>query len=132
MEQKTRITLKYAWVFGFILLGIILNYLNVGGSEFVGFTSVGSWLIYVGFMGVFIITLQTIFKKKRQTDERMEFIATKALKITFLFLIIGAFVLMIIDGIKTIIIPYHMFMSYMICVLLVIYFISYKFLIWRN
>lgn len=59
----------------------------------------------------------------------MEFVAAKALRITFLSLLITSFITMVIDGIKAITIPYHMFMSYLICGLLIIYLVTYKILL---
>jgi len=44
----------------------------------------------------------------------------------------GSFVITIIDGIKTINVPYHLFMSYMVCILLLIDIISYKLLLRYN
>jgi hypothetical protein len=131
MKNKTRLGLKYGFAVFLIIAGLILMYLKIG-EEFLGFSSVGSWLIYVGFVMLAIIILQLISNKKRIVDERMEFIATKAARITFLALIIFAFLIMIIDGIKPITIPYSYFMSYLISGIVFIYFISYQVLLKRN
>jgi hypothetical protein len=131
MKNKTRLGLKYGFAVFLIIAGLILMYLKIG-EEFLGFSSVGSWLIYVGFVMLAIITLQLISNKKRIVDERMEFVATKAARITFLALIIFAFLIMIIDGIKPITMPYSYFMSYLISGIVFIYFISYQVLLKRN
>ncbi|MBU1135913.1 MAG: hypothetical protein KJ559_00165 [Nanoarchaeota archaeon] len=130
MENKTRVTIMYAIALVAFILGLLFNYFKIGSPHFQTFGSVGNWLIYLGFVGLIIATVRLIFvSKKKTTDERMEFVATKALRISFLSLIIGAFIIMIIDGIKTITIPYHMFMSYLVCGLLLIYIIAYKILL---
>lgn len=75
---------------------------------------------------IVIITLQMLFKKKRIVDERMEFIAAKASRITYIFIILFAFVIMIVDGIKAIELPYSYFMSYLICAIMIVYLLAYK------
>ena len=109
-----------------IVAGIVLSQLGIG-EEFLGFTSVGQWLIFVGFIGLTINILQEIRnKKKKIVDERMELINYKASRITFIALIVGAFIIMIIDGINPIEVPYSLFMSYLLAFLMFIYFIAYK------
>lgn len=119
----------WRYLFGFLLvvIGILLNYFKIG-QEFLGFNSIGLWMIYVGFVMFIVITLQYFSKRKKIIDERMEKIGYRSSRIVFLILILGAFIIMIIDGIKPIIIPYHMFMSYMISGIVLIYFVSYKIL----
>lgn len=58
----------------------------------------------------------------------MEFIVAKADRITFLCLFLVAFVIMIFDGIRPITTPYYLFMSYLVCGLLLVYISSYKIL----
>ncbi|MBN1275266.1 hypothetical protein JXA12_03160 [Candidatus Woesearchaeota archaeon] len=124
-----------AWRYGFAIIlvisGLILSYLNIG-DEFLGFSSVGSWLIYVGFIMLAIITLQLMSNKKRIVDERMQFVATKAARITFIGIILFAFVIMVIDGIKPINIAYSYFMSYLICGIVLLYLVSYNILLRFN
>ena len=123
------------WRYGFaiilIITGTILSYLNIR-NEFLGFSSVGSWLIYVGFIMLAIVTLQLMSNKKRIVDERMHFVATKAARITFIGIILFAFVIMVIDGIKPINIAYSYFMSYLICGIVLLYLVSYKILLRFN
>ena len=126
---KSRELMKYSFSLLMIIGGLILNIFEIGKNEFVGFSSVGSWLIYIGFIGIIIITLKVFTNKNRIVDERMIFIANKAMRITFLALVIFAFLIMILDGINKITTPYHLFMSYLICGLMFVYFISYKILL---
>jgi len=98
-----------------IVLGIVLETYNVGGEDFLGFASVGNWLIYIGFLSIAVMILQSFEKKKRKTDERMYFVANKANRITFLVVIIASFAVIILDGISRITMPYSLFMSYFIC-----------------
>jgi len=129
IESGTRAKLMYGIASSMLILGLLLNYFNLGTSNFAGFSSVGNWLIYLAFVGLMISTVIALSKKRRSVDERMEFISTKALRITFLSLFVASFIIVIIDGIKAITIPYHMFMSYLVCGLLIIYFITYKILL---
>lgn len=118
---------RYVFAIIVIGLGILLNFKNIG-KEFLGFPSVGSWLIYVGFAMLAIVTLSLITYRKKIIDERMEKIGYQSSRITFLLIIIAAFIVMIWDGIKTINIEYSLFMSYLISFIVLIYFISYKIL----
>jgi len=128
MKSKKQLTWRYAFAFVLILAGIFLSYYNIG-NEFLGFQSVGTWMIYVGFVMLAIITLQLISNKKRIIDERMQLIASKAGRITFLVIILVSFIVMIADGIKPITIPYSYFMSYFVCGIILVYVISYKILL---
>lgn len=133
MENKTRVQIMYGVALICIVAGLLFNYFNIGSPNFQIYGSVGNWLVYIGFVGVIIATVKLLIRKKQnKSDERMEFVATKALRITFLIFILGAFLIMILDGIKTITTPYHLFMSYLICVLLVIYLVVYKLLLRYN
>lgn len=123
----SREIIRYSFALFVILLGAFFNYNSIG-NEFLGFSSVGSWLVYIGFIMIAIISLQAL-NNKRVVDERMIFIANKAMRITFLVLVLFSFIIMVLDGINKISIPYHLFMSYLICGLMLVYFISYKILL---
>jgi len=127
-RNKTQIAWRYGFAVILIMTGLLTLHYNIG-NEFLGFSSVGTWLIYVGFIMLAIITLQLISNKKRIVDERMQFIATKAARITFIAIILTAFIIMVVDGIKEITISYSYFMSYFICGIILIYLISYKILL---
>ncbi len=122
---------RYVFAVVLILAGLILSYLNIR-KAFLVFSSLGSWLIYIGFIMLAVITLQLISNKKRLVDERMQFIATKAARITFIGIILFSFIIIILDGIKSINIAYSYFMSYLICGILLLYLISYKILLRFN
>ena len=130
MKNKTRVTIMYFLALAWLTLGLLLNHFNLGSSDFQIYGSVGTWLIYLGFIGIIIATVRLLVpKKERVVDERMEFVAAKSLRIAFLCFFILAFVIMVIDGINSIKTPYHLFMSYLVCVILVIYIIAYKILL---
>ncbi|MBN2142333.1 DUF2178 domain-containing protein [Candidatus Woesearchaeota archaeon] len=124
--KKSRKAWKYGFGIAVILLGAILNLTTAGQGEFLGFGTVGNWLVYVGFISMAIVTLQAMSSKKRVVDERMLHVAAKANRVTFLAVLILAFVIMIIDGLRPITMAYHMFMSYLVCYMMIVYFISYK------
>jgi uncharacterized membrane protein len=125
--RKRNLIWRYSFATLLIIFGIVLSYFNMS-NEFLGFSSVSLWLIYVGFVMLTVITLQMLFKKERIVDERMEFIASKASRVTFIGIILFAFLIMIIDGIKPIEIAYSYFMSYLICGIVLLYIVSYKIL----
>ncbi|MFO8015497.1 MAG: DUF2178 domain-containing protein [Candidatus Woesearchaeota archaeon] len=129
MDKKMmdkRIIFGYGFGLVVIAAGIMINYLGVGGQEYVMFGSVGLWLLFIGFITLMITTLQKINGKKKNTDERVEYIGHKASKVTFLVLIIAAFIIMIIDGISPIGVPYHAFMANLIAGVVLVYFIAFK------
>lgn len=131
MERKHRIGVKFIWSFGLIVLGLLLNFFSVGLNEFVGYPSVGSFLIYIGFLGFVVVIVSQLRNKDRVRDERMEFVAAKALRLTFLAFILVAFVLMVWDGISPITMPYSLFLSYLVSGLVAVLFISYHVLLRR-
>jgi len=61
----------------------------------------------------------------------MEFVAAKASRITMVFIIIGAFAVMILDGIQKITMPYYQFASLSVCAIILVYMISYYVLLRR-
>lgn len=123
--------LKYNIVFSvaLVFIGLILESLRIGSDEFLGFTSLGQWLIYIGFVGIAILIIRSLPRKERKVDERMIFIANKANRITFLVIIMGSFLIMVWDGISKITITYSLFMSYFVCGIIATYVITYKVLL---
>ena len=126
MEKSKRIILNYGISVLLLVLGIIFNLFNIGSKDFLSFGSVGNWLIYIGFVSLAIVTIRALSKKEVKKDERNYFIAAKANRVTFVLIILAAFIIMICDGIKTITVPYHMFMSYFVCGIILAYLVSYK------
>jgi len=129
LEKTRRRIIKYSFAFVMLILGALINHFNLGAGNFYVYGSVGTYLIYLGFIGLIIATLTEIRRREKIVDERMQFIATKAMRTTFLCLIIIAFIIIIIDGLKPITMPYHLFMSYIVSGMLAIYYISYKILL---
>lgn len=127
--RKVRTTLKFAFALCWILFGLLLNHFNLGTKAFRTFNSLGTYFIYIGFVGLFIVGLTEVRRKEKLVDERMQFVATKAMKFTFTCFIASSFIIMVIDGVKPITIPYHLFMSYLVSGILVVYYTSYKLLL---
>jgi len=92
---------------------------------------VGNFLVYIGFVILLIILVRQISGKKKKTDERMEFVAAKASRIAMIFMILGAFAVMVLDGIQPITLPYYLFAGYSVCAILLVYMISYYVLMRR-
>jgi len=123
--------MKYGFASALLVLGLVLNYFDLGTQGFSVYGSVGSYLAYMGFMGLMVATLTEMWRKDKIVDERMQFVVVKALKSTFLCLILAAFVIIVVDGISPITMPYHLFMSYLVAGLLAAYCISYQALLRR-
>lgn len=133
MKESEKKALKYGLAMVIVVLGILINHLNLGSPAFTIFGSTGNWLIYIGLVSLLIITLRTAIKpKKKKSDERMLFVANKAMRVTFIISIIAAFFIILVDGITPITVPYHLFMSYLVCGILITYYGSYKILLIKN
>ena len=124
MKDKLRYRLGFS--ISVIIIGLLLASYGVGREGFLGFGSVGEWLIYTGFIGVSIILINNLRKEERQVDERMIFVAHKSNRWTFLLIILTGFIVMVWDGIQPIKLSYSLFMSYFICGVIVTYLIVYK------
>jgi len=132
MEEKTKTILKYGFAAALIIIGLLFNHYGYGSEDFRIFGSVGNYLVYIGFIILLISAVRQIFvKKKKKTDERMEFVAAKATRITMLFIFAGAFAVILLDGIQKITLPYHLFISYSVCAILLVQLISYYVLLRR-
>lgn len=125
MDKKKRFVWRYIFSAIIILVGASLESYSIG-KEFLGFSTIGSWMIYVGFIMLAVIALQAFLKKEKIVDERMKFISQKASALTFSLIVYFSFMIMIIDGINPLSIRYSLFMSYFICVIILVYAISYK------
>ena len=130
LSRQQQLAWRYAFAIIVLLAGALLSSLGVG-QAFLGFSSVGAWLLYIGCVMLAIITLQYIIKKKRVVDERMEFVAARASRITFVAIILFAFAVIVMDGIKPITVSYAYFMSYFISGIVLVYVLSYKVLLKR-
>ncbi|MBN2881251.1 hypothetical protein JXM83_04320 [Candidatus Woesearchaeota archaeon] len=127
MKLEIRMMIKYASAIVFIIAGILFNQFNIG-TNFDIMGSVGNWLIYVGFVSLAINVLRTMKSPKKKPDERAYYIGAKANRIVFVAIILVAFFIMVIDGIKPITLSYHLFMSYFVCGIVFTYFIAYSIL----
>ncbi len=119
---------NYKIIFGLVLMaaGIIFQALNIGNDYYLGFASVGSWLTYVGVLSIILSIIQSFRKKERKVDERMIYLANKANRITFLAVILVSFIIMVVDGIISIDIPYSLFMSYFLCFIVFFHLAVYR------
>jgi Co/Zn/Cd efflux system component len=129
MKLDKRNTYSYAFELGLVIIGLALNYLDVGNNRLFSFPSVGYFLIYVGFVGLFITTVKAIRAKERKVDERMMAAALQSARITFMVIILVAFIIMIADGISPIHVAYSTFMSYFVCFIILSNLVTYKLLL---
>jgi hypothetical protein len=132
MDEKQRLKIKYGFGAVLVLLGLVLNAFDLGKNYFFGYNSVGTYLIFCGFIMFILLLIKSFRKKKEPIDERMLFIASKATRLTFMFFITCIFAIMIVDGISPITMHYSQFMSHFVCVIILFYFVSYKILLKLN
>lgn len=126
VKEQKNMFVRGSFGFGLIIIGLLLNAFGVTGVAFQEMGGVGGWLIMVGFISLMITVLQKLRGKKKQVDERVEFIAARASRIVFLALIIAAFVIMVIDALVAITLPYYLFMAYLISGVVLVYVLAYK------
>jgi hypothetical protein len=133
MDEKTGIVLRYAFSVAMIAGGLLVNHFNLGSPEFTVYGSFGTYLVFMGFLMAAFLTARTLFvKKKKVVDERMEFVASKAARVTFLALVVVAFAVIVVDGLVPIRLPYHLAASYLVCGLLIVYYASYQVLLRKH
>ncbi|KYC45446.1 MAG: hypothetical protein APG12_00137 [Candidatus Methanofastidiosum methylothiophilum] len=131
MTSKKVVTKKgmiYRVVFIAVLMvsGLLLNFYNIGENELFGYSTVGNYLIYIGFVMILVTSMMYFTKREKIIDERIEMIRYKAGTMTFMAFIFFAFAIIILDGIQPITMRYSLFISYMVCAILVFYVIAYK------
>lgn len=131
INTKKNMKTKYAGAIAIILIGAVFQLLEIGGTQFAGFPSLGLWIIFTGFIMLSIVSMSMLSKKEKIIDERMEHIGYKASRVTTLLLILVLFSTMVIDGIYTLNTPYYLYASFLICFYIFSYLLSYK-IIERN
>jgi uncharacterized membrane protein len=109
-----------------IVSGALLNQFNIGTNELFGYSTVGNYLIFIGFVMVLVTTITYFTKREKIIDERMEMLRNKTMTLTFTVFIFAAFALIIWDGIWPITMRYSIFISYAVCTMLLFYGIAYK------
>lgn len=130
MDNTTRTIVKYAFGLGLIVIGLLLESFGLGYESYSTFGSNGSFLIFIGFGVLLLATIQLIWMPREKiVDERMEFVAAKAMRVAFVVFIIAAFILIIIGGITPITMPAYVLVSYIVCLLLLAYVIAYNILL---
>ncbi len=126
INTKKTFKFKSIWAIGLIIIGILLSLFEIGIEGFLGFPSIGIFLIYIGIIGIVITLIPMISNKKKIIDERAEHIGYKASRVTTLALIITLFLTVVIDGINTITVPYYLYASFLTCFYVICYLLSYK------
>ena len=74
MENKTKMQKKFAWAIILIILGVLAMHFRIGERQFLGFASVGTYLVYIGFVSIGVFTWLAIKSKDKLVDERMRYI----------------------------------------------------------
>jgi len=129
MTSKKVVTKKgmiYRIVFIAVLMagGLLLNTFNIGKNELFGYSTVGNYLLYLGFVMILVTSMMYFTKREKIIDERIEMLRYKAGTLTFTVFIFVAFALIILDGIYPITMRYSMFISYAVCAVLLFYVIA--------
>jgi uncharacterized membrane protein len=109
-----------------VMMGLLLNHYNIGTNELFGYSTVGNYLIYIGFVMILVTSLTYFTKREKIIDERIELLRYKAGTFTFMVFIFVAFAIIVLDGIQPITMRYSLFISYLVCAILVFYVIAYK------
>jgi len=125
---KKSMVLRVVFIAVLIIAGLLLNHYNIGANELFGYSTVGNYLIYIGFVMILVTSLMYFTKREKIIDERLEMLRYKAGTLTFMVFIFVAFAIIILDGIQPITMRYSLFISYAICTVLVFYVIAYKIL----
>jgi uncharacterized membrane protein len=123
---KKSMIFRIVFITVLIVSGALLNQFNVGTNELFGYSTVGNYLIFIGFVMVLVTTITYFTKREKIIDERMEMLRNKTMTLTFTVFIFAAFALIIWDGIWPITMRYSMFISYAVCTMLLFYVIAYK------
>lgn len=126
VETKKIIFSKYIFALTIIVLGILLNLLKIGMNEMFSYSSVGNYLIYCGILITFLVSIRSFFKKEKIVDERAERIGYLSMVYVWWVIFLGGFLFIILDGIYHFKFSLGLFVSYAICVLLLVYIIAYK------
>jgi len=125
---KKSMIFRIVFITVLIVSGALLNQFNIGTNELFGYSTVGNYLIFIGFVMVLVTTITYFTKREKIIDERMEMLRNKTMTLTFTVFIFAAFALIIWDGIWPITMRYSMFISYAVCTMLLFYVIAYKML----
>ncbi|HOE93551.1 MAG TPA: hypothetical protein PLK11_07385 [Methanofastidiosum sp.] len=123
---KKSMIFRIVFIIFLIVSGALLNQFNVGTNELFGYSTVGNYLIFIGFVMVLVTTITYFTKREKIIDERMEMLRNKTMTLTFTVFIFAAFALIIWDGIWPITMRYSIFISYAVCTMLLFYGIAYK------
>ena len=123
---KKSMICRYSFGAILVILGVVLNITGVGQGDFFSYNSVGSYLIFVGILVLILATMILFRMKKKIVDERAEKIASKAMAWVWYSIFLGGFVVMILDGIFHFNVILSSFVSYSICMILLVYVIAYK------
>ncbi len=123
---KKSMIFRIVFIIVLIVSGALLNQFNIGTNELFGYSTVGNYLIFIGFVMVLVTTITYFTKREKIIDERMEMLRNKTMTLTFTVFIFAAFALIIWDGIWPITMRYSMFISYAVCTMLLFYVIAYK------
>jgi uncharacterized membrane protein len=123
---KKSMIFRIVFIIFLIVSGALLNQFNIGTNELFGYSTVGNYLIFIGFVMVLVTTITYFTKREKIIDERMEMLRNKTMTLTFTVFIFAAFALIIWDGIWPITMRYSIFISYAVCTMLLFYGIAYK------
>ena len=123
---KKSMIFRIVFIIVLIVSGALLNQFNIGTNELFGYSTVGNYLIFIGFVMVLVTTITYFTKREKIIDERMEMLRNKTMTLTFTVFIFAAFALIIWAGIWPITMRYSMFISYAVCTMLLFYVIAYK------
>jgi uncharacterized membrane protein len=127
MDDKRQLA-KIVFATVLLIAGILIN-IFFPHKEFFGYSSVGIYLVVCGMLVLTLALLRGFVLKPKSHDERMLLVSLKATRITFVIFVLSAFILMIVDGLKPITLPYSIFLSYFVCFIILCNVITYYILL---
>ncbi|OIO64455.1 hypothetical protein COY28_04840 [Candidatus Woesearchaeota archaeon CG_4_10_14_0_2_um_filter_57_5] len=130
--NKTRTLWGLGFAFVFLVAGIATHLSGVGERPYLGFSSAGAWLIYIGMVSLVMTLLRGMRKRKRLVDERMELVAFKSARVALVGFMLLAFAIMVADGFIDFAVSYGMLMAELVCAVLIVYMVSYHALLRRH
>lgn len=128
-SKKNNVSFRISILIAFILIavGIVLNSMGFNNGFF-EFASFGNWIVFLGTMILIVSLINLIFSNKTIVDERTAMIKFKSAQVSYVFFLILAFILMIIDELNPLEIKISYLLSYLICAILIVNFLTYRIL----
>lgn len=132
IKKNDMALLKYILGALLVIVGLGLNFFNIGKAILEGYIVLGSMMIYIGSTIILATFLTTVVFKKSIFDERMAQADNKANRIAWWFIYFSISLILYIDSVKPINVPIGSFLLYYLAAISLIRFMSYKIILKIN